>query len=80
MAMAGPEAKGYDFSSIEILFSGGVLITPTIRKTLMKLPNVKDIIVVKKKSRIMEDSLRKLKIKGMNKSIKSFRFICRHMA
>lgn len=44
VAMSGPEAEGYDFSSIEIIFSGGVPITPAIRQTFMKLPNVKDVI------------------------------------
>lgn len=41
-----PDAKNYDFRSVELVSSGGASITPSIENSLMKLPNLKAVLVV----------------------------------
>jgi acyl-CoA synthetase (AMP-forming)/AMP-acid ligase II len=46
VAIADGHGKdGNDFSSIEVIFTAGVAVTPAIRQSLQKLPNLKDLIV-----------------------------------
>lgn len=45
MALANAHGKGRDFSSIEVLYTGGVSVTPAIRECFSKLPGLKDTIV-----------------------------------
>lgn len=46
MTLVSPEAKDYDFRSLDYLMTGGAMVTPAIKSSLLKLPNVKDVINV----------------------------------
>ena len=41
-----PSAKDYDLTSLELVSSGGASITPTIESTLMKLTNMRAVLIV----------------------------------
>lgn len=46
VAMAEAHGNGKDFGSFEVIYTAGVALTPAIRQSLKKLPNLQDIVVV----------------------------------
>lgn len=46
LTLVSQEAKEYDFSSLEYLITGGSVITPAIKNALVRIPTLKDVVIV----------------------------------